>query len=652
MSVDRVGQSRRPAIINCRTGPVRSFVNSLVLALRGANRRRVQQRRTRRGGDYRRWVLRHDTLTPRVSAALHARLAALHSPPTIALVMLTRGADRKRLIASIESVKAQIYPQWELHIALDPYASPSLLRQLAADAARDERIRLVPPDANAGGGTSAVLDAALTQVSAPSVGILGGSEVLAQHALLLVAEAMARHPHADVFYSDEDELDSQGQRCNPHFKCDWNPELLLCSPYLRHLTIYRTTLVRGRGTLGPASADDIELLYQQLALRCTESIGASGVVHIPHILCHSHAGTATTGQGGAVAVRDRLQRIGLDARVDIDPLGGYRLSFAPPSPPPLVSIVIPTRDRLDLLRPCVDSVLVRTRYAHFEIIVVDNGSEEPQTLRYLEQLAVDDRVRVLRDERPFNYAALNNRAVDQARGEFIVLLNNDTEVISANWLGDMLGLAALPGIGAVGARLWYDDMSLQHAGVILGLGGVAGHAHRALEAGMTGYRGRAHLLQAVSAVTAACLLVRKCHYLAVGGLDEKAFAVAYNDVDFCLRLRAAGFRNVWTPNAELFHHESKSRGSDLSDEHIVRYRGEVAAMLERWGPVLKHDPAYNPNLSLDDETFGLAWPPRVSLLTPWFDEPAAAHSPLPARHETTAVAPSQWRAAASMASPP
>jgi len=629
---------------------VRNFVSSLFSALRGANRGRIQQRRQRRGGDYGRWVRCFDTLTPRVTTALRARLAALHGRPKIALVLLAHAATGEHLMASIASVKAQIYPHWELLVALDAHAPHALQHRLAFDAARDERIRLVRCAAGAGMGTA--LGAALAQVSAPCVGLLGASDTLAKHALLLVAEAMERHPHAEVFYTDEDELDARGQRCNPHFKCDWNPELLLCSPYLRQLTIYRTALVRRhRDALVQVPDDDAELLYHELALRCTEALGASGVVHVPHVLCHSRTGAPAPAPGGAQAVRDRLQRIGLDARVDIDPLGGYQLSFAPPSPRPLVSIVIPTRDRLDLLRPCVDSVLVRTRYSHFEIIVVDNGSEQPQTLRYLEQLAAEDgRVRVLRDERPFNYAALNNLAIDQARGEFIVLLNNDTEVISPHWLGDMLGLAALPGIGAVGARLWYDDMTLQHAGVILGLGGVAGHAHRQLEAGSVGYRGRAHLLQAVSAVTAACLLVRKATYLAVGGLDQGAFAVAYNDVDFCLRLRAAGFRNVWTPNAELFHHESKSRGSDLSDEHIVRYRREVAAMLERWGPVLKHDPAYSPNLSLDDEAFGLAWPPRVSLLKPWFDESAPAHSPLAPRHEKPAASPSKWRAAASMAS--
>ena len=629
---------------------MRNFVSSLFSALREGNRRRLQQRRQRRGGDYGRWVRRFDTLTPRVTAALCARLAALRSRPKIALVLLAHAANGERLMASIASVKAQIYPHWELLVALDAHTPPALQHRLALDAARDQRIRLVRCEA--GAGTGAALCAAMAQVSAQSAGLLGDSDTLAKHALLLMAEAMERHPHAEVFYSDEDELDARGQRCNPHFKCDWNPELLLCSPYLRQLTIYRAALVRRhRDALAQVPGDDAELLYHELALRCTEALGASGVVHVPHVLCHSRAGAPAHGPRGAQAVRDRLQRIGLDARVDIDPLGGYRLSFAPPSPRPLVSIVIPTRDRLDLLQPCIASVLAWTRYTRFEIIVVDNGSEQPQTLRYLEQLmADDDRVRVLRDERPFNYAELNNLAVAQAEGEFIALLNNDTEVISSDWLGDMLGLAALPGIGAVGARLWYDDMSLQHAGVVLGLGGVAGHAHRQLEIGQAGYRGRAHLLQAVSAVTAACLLVRKATYLAVGGLDQDAFAVAYNDVDFCLRLRAAGFRNVWTPNAELFHYESKSRGSDLSDEHIERYRGEVAAMLERWGPVLKHDPAYSPNLSLDDEAFGLAWPPRVSLLRPWFDEPAPVRSALAPRHETPAAAPSKWRAAASVAS--
>ena len=622
---------------------VRNLVSSIVSVLRSANRRRLQHRRARHGSDYERWVHCHDTLTPRVTAALRSRLAALPFHPTIALVMHARGASLQQLKASIESVRTQLYPHWELRIACDAHAPAPLRHRLAAFAARDTRIRLIACEAHAGAG----LRTALAAVSAPNVGIVSPSDVLAAHALLLVAEAMTRHPHAEVFYTDEDELDAQGRRHNPHFKCDWNLELLLSSHYLRHLTVYRTERVRHCGMAW--HDDDEDVLQHELELRCTETLTSAGVVHIPHVLYHARRGAAASGDRGAGIVREHLARLGLQAGVNTDPLGGYRLSFAPPSPAPLVSIVIPTRDRLDLLRPCVQSVLAKTRHPAIEIIVVDNGSTESSTLHYLERLAADPRVRVLRDERPFNYADLNNLAVAQAMGEYVVLLNNDTEVVNPGWLGEMLGLAALPGIGAVGARLWYDDMSLQHAGVILGLGGVAGHAHRQLQAGVAGYRGRAHLLQTFSAVTAACLMVRRARYVAVGGLDRDAFAVAYNDVDFCLRLRAAGLRNVWTPNAELIHRESKSRGSDLADTQIERYRGEVARMLERWGHALAHDPAYNPNLSLADANFGLAWPPRVSLLTPWFDTTAASLNPQAARLARPSPASPAWNELAAAA---
>ena len=272
---------------------------------------------------------------------------------------------------------------------------------------------------------------------------------------------------------------------------------------------------------------------------------------------------------------------------------------------------IPSRNGLKLLQRCVDSIIEKTTYANYEILIVDNGSDEPATLRYLDELALKPVIRVVRDKRPFNYSALNNAAVKQANGDVLALVNNDVEVINGEWLSEMVSHALRPEVGAVGARLWYSDDTLQHAGVVLGINGIAGHVHRFLPRDDAGYCGRAALIQSVSAVPGACLVVRKSLYDALGGLNETELQVACNDVDFCLRLREAGYRNIWTPYAELYHHESASRGFDDNPEKLARSAREIAYMQQRWGDLLKGDPAYNPNLTLDAEDFSLAWPPRL-----------------------------------------
>jgi GT2 family glycosyltransferase len=288
-----------------------------------------------------------------------------------------------------------------------------------------------------------------------------------------------------------------------------------------------------------------------------------------------------------------------------------RVRFALPSPAPEVAIVIPSRDRASLLRSCIESIRNLTTYPRYSIVVVDNGSQEPDALELLRAYAADG-ITVLRDDSPFNFSALNNRAVATLSAEFVCLLNNDVEVVTPGWLEEMVSLAARPGVGAVGARLWFPDRTLQHGGLILGIAGFAGYAHRRLPAGETGYAHRAVVHQAFSALTAACLVVRRSLYNEVGGFDEE-LAVAFNDVDFCLRLRDAGHRNVWTPYAELTHDESHSRKGDTTPEKLRRFQGEMDLLRARWGASLFDDPAYSPNLTLDAEDFSPAWPPRVGI---------------------------------------
>jgi len=385
-----------------------------------------------------------------------------------------------------------------------------------------------------------------------------------------------------------------------------------------HLGVYATDLVRRVGGFreGFEGSQDHDLV-----LRCSSQLRREQIVHIPRVLYHwrvhpqSTAGGAKakpyTVQAAERAISEHLQRRALPLRqVSWTPVG-FRAELALPEPPPRVSVIIPTRNGLKVLRPCLTSLLERTRYSDFEVLVVDNGSDEPATLQFLADLEQQGRIRVLPDPSPFNYSALNNRAVQKASGELICLLNNDIEVIDPGWLEELVVQALRPGVGAVGARLLYPNRTLQHGGVLLGVGGVANHAHLGWPGDHPGYFSRAQLTQEMAAVTGACLLVRRSYYEAVGGLNEEQLTVAFNDVDFCLKLLEQGLQNVYAPAARLIHHEAVSRGQDLSPEKAARFAAEVAWMQQRWGDQLHHDTAYNPNLSLDNPHFRLAWPPRV-----------------------------------------
>jgi GT2 family glycosyltransferase len=341
-------------------------------------------------------------------------------------------------------------------------------------------------------------------------------------------------------------------------------------------------------------AQDYDLL-----LKCSERLKPSQIRHIPAALyCRTGLPQVLPkGKGYERAVVASLTRQGIAAEVlPGEAEGVLRICYPTPEPPPLVSIIILTRDRLDLLQRCVESILAKTDYPSYEIIVVDNGSQEPETLDYLCILEQKGSARIIRDDRPFNFSALNNIAIRQAFGQYIATLNNDMEVIGDQWLKEMVSHACRPGVGAVGARLWFPDDTLQHGGVIF-VKGSALHAHRGAVRGSSGYWGRAVAIQNFSAVTAACLVMRKEIYLKAGGMNEADLSVSYNDIDLCLKLSVAGYRIVWTPYAELYHYESASRGDDLSSENRKRALAEYAYMVRRWGAILESDPAWNPEIT-------------------------------------------------------
>ena len=326
------------------------------------------------------------------------------------------------------------------------------------------------------------------------------------------------------------------------------------------------------------------------------------IVHLPHVLVHREAAPEASSLDHAKAVATVVA--GGGGRTCCGPYETVRVSWPLPAEDrPLVSIIVPTRDKVELLRTCVETLLDRTKYAPIEVIIVDNGSEQQATAQFLEKISTDPRVGVLAAPGPYNYSTLNNDAAASARGDFLCLLNNDTEVIDGDWLDEMMRYAMRPEVGAVGAKLLYADRSIQHAGVVVGIGDAAGHAHRYLPEGDAGYFGLPNVTHYVTAVTGACLLVDRTKFEAVGGLDAHSFAVAYNDVDLCLKLEQAGWRNVYVPHAVLIHHESKSRGKDHAPDQIDRYRGELRRFQERWNVANYRDPLLNPNLDRSNETF-------------------------------------------------
>jgi GT2 family glycosyltransferase len=399
--------------------------------------------------------------------------------------------------------------------------------------------------------------------------------------------------------------------------------MFLSQNYINHLGAYRRALIEKVGRFRPAfdGSQDYDL-----ALRIIEHSAPERIRHIPFVLYHWRAieGSVAADEEEKVyaldaarkAIAEHLERRGVAATVETGKdLYSHRVVYALPKDPPKVSLIVPTRDRVNLVKLIVDGVRENNDYPNWDLTIVDNGSKEPETAEYLADIIRDDRIKVLRDNGSFNFSRLNNRAVRETDGEIIGLINNDIEPISKDWLSEMVRQVIQPGVGAVGAKLYYPNDTLQHGGVIVGLGGVAGHFDKGLPREKRGYFGRAMLVQNFSAVTAACMLVPRAVYEEVDGLDEVRLAVAFNDVDFCLKVREAGYRLVWTPYAELYHHESVSRSLDTAPEKVSRFAAEVRVMQERWHTKFEIDPFYSPNLTQDRERPVMADPPRME--RPW-----------------------------------
>ncbi|MBG1232431.1 glycosyltransferase family 2 protein [Aestuariivirga litoralis] len=546
--------------------------------------------------------------------AISRHIGRMRRKPKIAVLMPVYNPDHEFLTLAIKSVQAQLYENWELCIADDASTDkeiPALLKQFAKD---DPRIKFVRRAVN--GHISLASNSALELVSAPYVAFMDQDDLLHETALYEVAAAISRNPKARMIYSDEDRIDAKGHHSTPYYKPDFNIELLLGQNFVSHLSVYETKLLRKLGGLraGYEGSQD-----HDLTLRVARELKDDEIVHIPVVLYHwRHGGRKASFsernlekcvKASRAAIQHFLDLEGEGARVA--PVDKKNLRYFSrvirkmPEPAPLVSIIIPTRNKASLLATCVDGVLGKTDYSNFEVIIVDNDSDEPEALALLARYERNPRITVLRHRSAFNYSAINNRAARTAKGQYLALLNNDIEVIHSEWLNEMMTEAVREGVGAVGAKLFFPDGRLQHVGVLLGLGGIAGHALHTSPGKAVGYFGSASLTRAVSAVTAACLVVEKKKFIAVGGFDEKHLPVAFNDVDLCLKLVEAGYRNVWTPFARLVHHESLSRGAEDTTSKQIRSRLEKVYMHQRWAQHLANDRYYNPNLTLEASEYQL-----------------------------------------------
>ncbi|MBU9629621.1 glycosyltransferase family 2 protein [Burkholderia multivorans] len=564
---------------------------------------------------YQDWIRHFDTPSLNTYKVMQDSLHRFTAGPVFAIGMEVSDTPSPHWETAIRSVAAQIYPNWQL-LVVDRRTGYAPTDLIPRDLRADERIRVIPDFDSA--DEHSTLDRVLAE-SGNWVVFFGQDDVLPRHGLYVVADAIVRHPDVDLLYSDEDCIDSDGIRHSPRFKGDWDEDLMLSLDLFSGLGIYRNEvfgLSGGRDSRhGAASRYD-------MTLRCLAHTSRDRILHIPRVLYHSRAQSESiqdlvarrdARDASRLAVVRHLSRAGIQATVSSTAYG-HHVRYPVPEQAPLVTLVIPTRNGFSLLSCCIDSIITKTHYRPLEIIIVDNGSDDPDTLDYMARLAADHGVRILRDDGPFNYSALNNRAVEIAKGEFVALVNNDVEVIDGGWLDEVMGHALRPEVGIVGVKLLYTNGNVQHAGVIVGLSGCADHLHRGLGRDEPGYQARAVTTQSLSAVTGACLVVRRSLYRQLGGLNEIDLAVAFNDVDFCLRVRQAGYRVLWTPHAVLYHHESATRGQDDTAEKIARAAREIDYMRRHWHEVIVNDPAYSPNLSLNRFDCQLAWPPRVASL--------------------------------------
>ena len=563
--------------------------------------------------DYDDWLATHEAYD---REAVAAEIESFESTPLISILVPVYNIDIEWLNACIESVMNQHYPHWELCLHDDASTQKDNISALKRWAKKDSRIKISFGKENQ--HISGASNDALKLATGDYIALLDADDMIAPHALYEVAKLLNENPDAAMIYSDEDKIDTENHRSDPFFKPNWSPDLLLSMNYTSHLGVYKKSIVDEIGGFrkGYEGSQDYDLV-----LRFIEQINESQIHHIPKIMYHWRQipGSTSTGvaenknyalDSAVKALTDYSERNGISATITtIANSGRYRLQRDIETDA-LVSILIPFKDEVEVLRTCVESIFKKTRYPNYELVLIDNQSVEPKTAAYLAEIAKDDRVRVLDYDKPFNYSAINNYAATKSGGDFLLLLNNDIEAITDGWLNAMMEHAQRPEVGAVGAKLIFPNETIQHAGITMGIGGVAGHAFKHLPRDADGYFSQLQVVRNTSGVTAACLLTRHDVFKKVDGLDEVNLAIGFNDVDFCLKIREAGYLIIYTPFAELYHYESLSRGNDdelyaQNPKKFKRVHTEREYMRKKWIHVLEHDPYYNPNLSLTQENYSL-----------------------------------------------
>jgi O-antigen biosynthesis protein len=549
---------------------------------------------------------------PRMVTLLDEQYSQVSARPLISIVMPVFNTPPDLLERAINSVICQTYENWQLCICDDASSDQATRLVLERYRNSNHNIEIVRLDVNS--HISVATNTAMELAKGEWISFLDHDDALAPHALQAVLVAIDQDCDLKMIYSDEDKITEDGVRCLPFFKTDFDRLLLLGQNYVNHfLTIKKDEIERIGGlTVGAEGVQDWDLV-----LRVSENANNEEICHIPYVLYHwgIHPGSTASSSGSGVEqknyiekrgmniVSDHLRRTRRDAEISLAPINYWvKVNWRLPIAPPEVEIVIPTKDGKKF-KKCISSLLAKTVYPNYSVTIVDNGSSKPSTLKLLTRLATHPKVQVLRDPRPFNYSQLNNAAVQRSGSPLICLLNDDVEVIEGEWLSNMVGHIIQENVGVVGAKLLYPDMTIQHAGVLLGMHGAAVHVHSRMPDSSDGYFGNALLSRNVSCVTAACLLVHRELWVKLDGLDENDFAIAFNDVDFCLKVREFGKSIIWSANARLIHHESISRGPDTHGESAKRHRQEITALTNKWSVELTSDPFYNPNLSLNHSPY-------------------------------------------------
>ncbi|QNM06872.1 glycosyltransferase family 2 protein [Qiania dongpingensis] len=559
-----------------------------------------RERYASEGGKYEQWLRNR---TPGRSELRQQAMAEFPCMPKISILVPAYHTPISFLKQMVDSVRKQTYQNWELCVADGGVDDDTVEREMLKFKKKDPRIRYKKLEDNL--GISGNTNEALAMAAGDFVALLDHDDILEPSVLYEVAKALNEDESIDVVYTDEDKVSTDLKRYfEPNFKPDYNPDFLCSNNYICHFFVARKEIaeeIAGFDSKFDGSQD------HDFIFRCIEK--ARKVYHIPKILYHwrMHMNSMAENpeskmycyEAGRAAVEAHLERIGIQADVVFCPnvLGRYQVRYRVQGKP-MVSVLIPNKDHIEDLSKCIDSILEKTIYDNYEIIIIENNSTEQDTFAYYEEISRNEKINIVYWKKGFNYSALNNYGAAFAKGEFLLLLNNDTEVIDGNWMEQMLGSCQRNGIGAVGAKLCFPDGTIQHCGVIIGEGGVAAHIFSGEPGDFIGEFARAQLQQNLSAVTAACMMIKRSVYEEVGGFNEE-LAVAFNDVDFCLRIRQRGYWIAYEPQAELYHYESKSRGYDKDDVNRIRFQREVDSMQRVWGKVLSQgDPYFNVNLTL------------------------------------------------------